>query len=85
LFSSAPADWIPSSSRIKLAQIQSGGDFSFPDVRPGSYRIIAIPQSRLTGGSMHRPALLDALTTDATDVSVGEEERRTVDLRLIVR
>lgn len=85
LFSSTSADWIPSSSRIKLAQIQSGGEFSFTDVRPGSYRIIAIPQARVTGGSLHRPALLEALVNDATDITVGEEERRTVDLRLVSR
>jgi Carboxypeptidase regulatory-like domain len=85
LFSSTPADWIPSSSRIKVTQLQGGGEFSFPDVRPGSYRIIAIPQARLTGGSPHRPAFLEALITDATDVTVGEDERRTVDLRLVTR
>ena len=85
LFSSTPADWIPSSSRIKLVQIQSGGEFTFPAVRPGSYRIIAIPQSRVTGQALHRPALLESLVTDATDVTVGGEERRTVDLRLVSR
>ena len=85
LFSSTSTDWIPSSSRIKLTQIQSDGGFSFADVRPGSYRIIAIPQSRLTGGSPYRSALLETLTADATDVTIGEEERRTVELRLVVR
>jgi hypothetical protein len=84
LLSTAPTDWIPSSTRIKLAQIQSFGEFTFPDVRPGSYRIIAVPQARLTQ-PLHRAALLDALGSDATDLVVGEDERRTVELRLVTR
>jgi hypothetical protein len=85
LFSAAPADWTPFSSRIQQTQLQSDGAFSFPDVRPGSYRLIAIPQSRLTGTSYYRPALLEALAIDATDVTIGDEDRRVVDLRLISR
>jgi hypothetical protein len=84
LFSTAPTDWVPSSTRIKLAQIQSFGEFTFTDVRSGSYRIIAVPQARLTQ-PLYRAALLDALGSDATDLTIGEDERRTVELRLVTR
>jgi hypothetical protein len=50
-------------------------------VRPGRYWIVAIPRQR-AGGWIHTAKGLDSIVNDATDIVLGDEERRVVELTL---
>jgi hypothetical protein len=45
---------------------------------PGRYYIVAIPP----GPFMTDPEFLESVVKDATAIAIGEDEQRTVDLRL---
>jgi hypothetical protein len=82
LFSANRSDWTPDSTRTKLAGSGADGHFRFQGVRAGRYWIVAVPPERLTSW-VYSPTLLESLVKDASDIVIGDEEHRTIDLTLV--
>ncbi|HVD92216.1 MAG TPA: carboxypeptidase-like regulatory domain-containing protein [Vicinamibacterales bacterium] len=82
LFSSNRADWIMESSRMHIAYPRPDSRFRMDAVRPGRYWVVAIPRQR-AGGWIFTAKGLDAIVNDATDIVIGDDERRVVELTLV--
>jgi hypothetical protein len=50
---------------------------------PGRYYILAAPRERLNIPPSASPAFFEGLAKDALAIVVGEDEQRTVDLRVV--
>ncbi|HVD91036.1 MAG TPA: hypothetical protein VNC21_02090, partial [Vicinamibacterales bacterium] len=81
LFSSNRADWIMESSRTHIAYPRPDSRFRMDAVRPGRYWVVAIPRQR-AGGWIFTAKGLDSIVNDATDIVIGDDERRVVELTL---
>jgi hypothetical protein len=82
LFSSNRNDWIPDSTRTQVTYPRSDARFRFDHVRAGRYWMVAIPRDR-AGGWVYLSSDLERLVDDATDVVVGDDDRRSFDLKLV--
>ena len=82
-----PADyraWLASGAGGRgqvTAVVQSAGNFAFGRVLPGDYLLAAMPDDALT--SDRDAAFYEALARVATPVTVGDGEKRVVELRFI--
>jgi hypothetical protein len=70
----------PFPRRIRSTAVSASGTFAFMSLPPGDYFVAAIPDTLID--SWQDPKTLDALSRTATRVSLGENEKRSVDLRL---
>ena len=82
VFSSESRYWTPQSRRIQAARPATDGRFSFRDLPPGEYRLAAIGD--VEPGQWFDPLFLRQLTAASMPVSIGEGERKTQDLRLLI-
>lgn len=73
-----PASRFPRRSRS--THVNARGTFGFTALPTGDYFVAAIPDTLID--SWQDPKTLDALSRMATRVSLGENEKRSVDLRL---
>jgi hypothetical protein len=80
LFPADPAAWVAESSRLRSTELKGTPDFHLTGLRPGRYLIVAASYDRMRGWP--RRDALEMLARDATEVVVGEDERRVVDLKL---
>jgi len=78
-FSTDPSAWRPRSRRVQGVRPGSDGVYRFRGLPPGSYYLVAAPD--LESGSWYDPALLEELQKTAQRVSLGEGEKKTVDLK----
>jgi hypothetical protein len=78
-----PADrqlWVPESRRIRLAQPNPDGTFTIRDLPAGEYQIAAVPPP--DAGQQFDVEYLAGLASGATGITLGEGERKTIDLRV---
>jgi hypothetical protein len=68
--------------RARLTSVSLSGTFAVMALPPGDYFVAAIPDTLID--SWQDPKTLDALGRTATRVSLGENEKRSVDLTLTV-
>jgi hypothetical protein len=83
VFGMDPAVWVPQSSKIRAANVVSGGRFSVHGLRPGTYFVAALPFADAVNLSEPSPAALQALAAHATQVVVGDGERRRLELTMV--
>lgn len=81
LFPADRAAWIARSSRVRTGAPDRLGRFRLIRVRPGRYRIAALPPSRMVDPSSSNEALFDAIYADATEILINEDEQRAVELK----
>ena len=74
------SSWRWGSPRLRITTA-SDGKFRMPGVLAGTYRVIAVPRDRRPSRS-DDPGVFEPFVKDATTVVVGEDETRTVDLRV---
>jgi hypothetical protein len=65
--------------RLRSTRANAKGEFGLSSVAPGEYYVIAVPEEQW---EWRDPKRLEALARQATQVSIGEGEHKTLDLRL---
>jgi hypothetical protein len=71
--------WL-NSRRFRSMRVEPTGVFKISPLPAGSYYIVAIPDE--VSGDWQDPSFLDALSRGATQLTIGEGESKTLDLRL---
>ena len=80
VFSDIPARWAPGRSVVKARPDQNGG-FSVSDLRPGTYFAVALEY--LADGDEYDPEVLSSLREVAMRLTLGDGEKKTIQLRMI--
>ena len=73
--------WTPMSRRIQAARPATDGRFSFRNLPPGPYRLIAVVDPE--PGQWFDPAFLDQLLGAAMAVDLDDGERKVQDVRVV--
>ncbi len=81
LFPADRAAWTPASSFVQTATPDRFGRFRLIRVRPGRYRIAALPPSAFIDPAGNHAALFDALYADAMEILINEDEQSAIDLK----
>lgn len=81
LFGEDKATWFASSIRFRQAFLGHEGRFTFKGLRPGRYYAIALPRDRWQNNLAADTADFESLAREATQVVLGEDEQRVVDLK----
>jgi protocatechuate 3,4-dioxygenase beta subunit len=83
LFSEDKSSWRPFSIRTRRAGMNANGHYTINGLMPGRYYIIAAPPARLAQPPSVDPSFFEGLAKDALTIVVGEDEQRTVDLKVV--
>ena len=75
------SSWRWGSPRLRITTA-SDGKFRMPGVLAGTYQVIAVPREHLRPSRGDEPGIFEPFLRDPTTVVVGEDETRTVDLRV---
>jgi Carboxypeptidase regulatory-like domain len=76
--------WTPHATTTKSASAGEKGDYKITGLRPGRYLLIAVPPGlRPWMVFEERPEAWEALAKQATLVTIGDQERKTLDLNLV--
>jgi hypothetical protein len=67
---------------MRAAPIRPGGKFVMQGLRAGRYYVAALPAGTRWDFQNFDKALLEKLAADAPVVTIGEDDRRQIDLRL---
>lgn len=73
--------WTPMSRRVQAARPATDGRFSFKNLPPGPYRLIAVVDPE--PGQWFDPAFLDQLLGAAMAVDLDDGERKVQDVRVV--
>jgi hypothetical protein len=82
VFAEDRASWSVSSPRTVTRDVREDGTFSVDGLAAGRYYAIAIARAGFRVPPHPGAAFFELLSKDATPFTVGDDERRTVDLRL---
>jgi protocatechuate 3,4-dioxygenase beta subunit len=82
LFPEDKAGWRMNSIRVHSSSSDANGHFRLQGLLPGRYYVLAAPRERVFV-PFRDGAFFEGLVKDATIVVVGEDEQRTIDLRLV--
>ena len=74
--------WKANSARLRFGRTLKTGKFSMTGVLAGRYYVVATPREGVYLGQGAGPEVYESLTKEATIVVIGEDEKRTVDLRV---
>ena len=77
------AGWRVTSPRMRMAPPLKEGRFSLPRVLAGRYHIVAVPREAVYLSPDTGSEVFEQLIKEATAVTVGEDEKRSVDLRVV--
>lgn len=83
LFSDDKASWRFNSARLRRSTVDANGHFRIPGLMPGRYFIAALPRERLSMPMNGDPAFFEELSKVATSLTIGEDEERKVDLKIV--
>lgn len=83
MFPEEKARWRSSSLGVRRASVDEKGHFQMRSLLAGRYYILAAPRTRLFVAGPTEPSFFEALVKDATTIYIGEDEQRTVDLKLV--
>jgi hypothetical protein len=72
--------WMPNSRRIQAARPATTGAFTFRDLPPGDYLLVAVTD--VETGQWYDPAFLRQLQGAAASMKLAEGERKTQTLRV---
>lgn len=82
IFPEEKARWRNSSLGVRRASVDEKGHFQMRSLLAGRYYILAASRARLFIPGPADASFFEALVKDATAIYVGEDEQRTVDLKL---
>jgi protocatechuate 3,4-dioxygenase beta subunit len=84
LFPEDKALWRANSIRVQMTVSDVNGHFRIRGLRAGRYYLLAGRRERVfLAGPLQDTSYFEGLVKDATIVVVGEDEQRTIDLRLV--
>ena len=83
VFSEDKSGWRSNSIRTRRGGPDPNGHFQITGLLPGRYYILAAPRERLNLPPSLSPAFFEGLAKDALAIVVGEDEQRTVDLKVV--
>jgi protocatechuate 3,4-dioxygenase beta subunit len=84
IFSEDKASWRMNSSRTRRAGAMQNGHYRVTGLMPGRYFAVAVPRERLSMPTAAMDtAFFEQLAKEATSFVIGEDEQRTVDLRIV--
>jgi protocatechuate 3,4-dioxygenase beta subunit len=83
IFGEDPATWIGRSSRLRLVALTPTGTFRMQGMREGQYYVVALAAGQSPLIADPPRDVLEALSKVATRVTLGPDEHRKVDLRLV--
>jgi hypothetical protein len=83
LFPANRADWKELSSRSDQRSPGRGSRFRFDGLRAGRYLLAAVPFDRVDGIDTTSAAVRESLANAATEIVLGEDEQRTINLTLL--
>jgi protocatechuate 3,4-dioxygenase beta subunit len=78
-----PASWRVSSPKMRIGALQKEGRYSIPRMLAGRYHVVAVPREGFYLTPDTDPDVFEQLVKDSTAVTVGEDEKRSVDLRVV--
>lgn len=83
LFATDPALWNASAGprRPRIVRVTRSGAFTFTDLPPGTYQLLAIPDE--IASDWNDPRFLEAYVRDATRVDLDAGGKKTQDLRTV--
>jgi hypothetical protein len=85
VFPADPQRWggplSPFPRRTRSTVVSASGTFAFMSLPPGDYLVAAIPERLLD--TWQDPKVLDSLSRSATRISLAENEKRSVDLKVV--
>lgn len=76
------SSWKVGSPRLRMTGVTKGGKFELRGLLAGRYYVVAFPRGRVFLTPDLAPEAFEPLVKDATAVVVGEDDKRTIDLRL---
>jgi hypothetical protein len=82
VFSEDRSSWLMSSPRTHKSDTGENGKFSVGGLSAGRYYAIAVAREGFRPGANPGDAFFDLLSKEATPFVIGDDERRTLDLRL---
>jgi hypothetical protein len=82
LFGQDPVHWFGRSIMFRTMPIGPDGTFRIYHLRPGRYFALALPPSRATGIAEPPREVFEAMTREATSVTLGADERSKLELRI---
>jgi hypothetical protein len=83
LFSDDKSAWRSNSVHTRRGGTQATGRYRMPGLLPGRYYLVAVPRERLNGLTIGAdPSVFELLSKEATTVVIGQDEQRTVDLKV---
>jgi hypothetical protein len=83
-FGEETALWNPHATTTKYASAGEKGNYMIRSLRPGRYLVVAVPPgSRPPMMFDEGPDVFEALAKHATTVTIGDQERKTLDLKLV--
>ena len=83
IFSDDKAAWRFNSARLRRSTVDANGHFRIPGLMPGRYFVAALPRERLNMPMGGDPAFFEELSKVATSLTIGEDEERKVDLKIV--
>jgi hypothetical protein len=82
LFSDDRSAWFAESSRMRATSVMRDGSFRMQGLRSGRYHLAVLPDGARWDFQQIDKALLEKLAVDQTLITIGEDERRQVELKL---
>ena len=84
MFPEDKASWRGNAVRVRRGGPDPNGHYTMNGLQPGRYFVIAIPREKMNMPVQDMdPSYFEGLAKDATTVLIGEDEQRTVDLRVV--
>jgi Carboxypeptidase regulatory-like domain len=77
--------WTHHATTTKFTQSDESGKYTFSGLRPGNYLVVALAPSSGSGSWMMNSAIeyWESLAKQATPVTIGDDERKVLNLKLV--
>jgi hypothetical protein len=82
-FSDDRGAWFQSASTTRFGGGDDKGEYKLNGLKLGRYLVIAIPRDKRPPSPDEGPEFWEALAKQATLVTIGDQERKTMDLKLV--
>lgn len=75
--------WFQSASTTRFGSVDEKGEYKLYGLRTGRYLVVAIPRDKRPPPLEENPEYWESLAKQATLVTIGDQERKAMDLKLV--